>query len=187
MTEGRLVYVVGASGVGKDSVLAGVREALRGADRVVVAHRYITRPATSGAENHVALSEEEFRLRREAGCFALCWESHGLCYGIGREVGHWVESGLTVLVNGSRAYWPQARVVFPEAQLVEITASDEAIRRRIAGRRRESEAAQRDRMRRNRLLSEQPLPADRRISNEGQLEQAVGELLGWLRSGRQAG
>ncbi len=54
----RLLYLMGASGSGKDSLLDALRQHLP--TDVAVAHRYITRPADAGAENHIALSETEF-------------------------------------------------------------------------------------------------------------------------------
>jgi ribose 1,5-bisphosphokinase len=57
MSNGRLIYLVGASGAGKDSVLARMRALLQPTDRLVVAHRYITRASDAGGESHVALNE----------------------------------------------------------------------------------------------------------------------------------
>src|ERR1700722_10988516 len=97
ITDGQspLVYVMGPSGAGKDSVLNRAR-ALLGADApVVFAHRYITRPAEAGGENHVALSPEEFAVRRAHGLFAFHWQAHGNEYGIGREIHAWRKAGLT--------------------------------------------------------------------------------------------
>ena len=45
--SGRLVYVMGPSGAGKDSLLSFARSALAD-EPVVFAHRYITRPAGQG-------------------------------------------------------------------------------------------------------------------------------------------
>ena len=56
-----LVYLIGASGVGKDSLLDAVRK--RRPD-LLVAHRYITRPSGVG-EDSVALSPAEFEARRD--------------------------------------------------------------------------------------------------------------------------
>src|ERR1700730_6969832 len=83
--RGRLVAVMGPSGAGKDALIAYVRPRVDPA-RIVFGHRYITRPADAGGENHVALSPAEFAARRAAGLFALAWESHGLGYGIDGEV-----------------------------------------------------------------------------------------------------
>lgn len=180
---GSLVFVVGASGVGKDTILARLRDALCAQDRVVVAHRYITRPAGTGSENHVALSDQEFGVRLANGCFALHWESHGLGYGIGREVEDWLANGLNVLVNGSRAAWPEVRVRFPDARLVEITASEETILRRMVTRGRDSDEQLAARLQRNRTLASSHADVTQRIANDGAADQAVSELLRWLRAG----
>jgi ribose 1,5-bisphosphokinase len=174
MTGGRLVYLVGASGVGKDSVLTGLRADLRPEDGVVVAHRYITRQVSADGENHVALSRQEFELRRAAGCFAMHWDSHGFEYGIGREIELWLAQGLTVLVNGSRAHGPEVRRQYPAAQLVEITASDAVIRQRLQARGRESAVEIEARLTRNRWLT--GFPVDLKISNEGPVEETVAAL-----------
>jgi ribose 1,5-bisphosphokinase len=137
MSEGRLYYVMGPSGAGKDSVLGWVR-AHGISHNVLCAHRYITRPADAGGENHVALSEAEFTSRAGRGLFALTWQAHGLHYGIGREIEHWLERGIRVLVNGSRDAYPQACARFPALQAVLITASNETIARRLALRGRET-------------------------------------------------
>jgi len=176
----RLVYIVGASGAGKDSVLAGLRASLQADERIVVAHRYITRPASAGSENHVALSNAEFSLRRDTGCFALHWESHGLSYGVGREIEDWLAQGLTVLVNGSRAYWPEVQSRFPGAHLVEITASPETLRARLAARGREAAAEQAQRLARTQQMARAPWQVDHSIRNEGALGDAVRELRTWL-------
>jgi ribose 1,5-bisphosphokinase len=97
-----LVYVMGPSGAGKDSVLARARFLLPPQAPIVFAHRYITRPAEAGGENHVALSAAEFTLRRDHGLFAYHWRAHGNEYGIGSEIQAWRRVGLTVVISGSR-------------------------------------------------------------------------------------
>lgn len=103
----RLIYLMGPSGAGKDCLLSALRNATP--QNRVVAHRYITRPADAGAENHVALSKQEFIQRAEQGLFALHWQAHQHCYAIGIEINLWLQHGLDVLVNGSRAYLPEAQ------------------------------------------------------------------------------
>lgn len=133
----RLVYVVGASGAGKDSVMSYARARLAG-HPVVFAHRYITRPAAAGGENHVALTDAEFLRRRSAGCFVMDWASHGHLYGVGCEIVQWLAADLVVVANGSRAYLPVARLRVPGLLAVEISAAPEALAERLAQRGRES-------------------------------------------------
>ncbi len=136
--SGVLIYVIGASGSGKDSLMRFAREALAADSRVVFAHRYITRPHDAGGENHVALSEPEFEARVARKLFPLHWHSHGIRYGIGCEVNHWLAKGLTVILNGSRAYLPEAARNYPELVPVLIEASPEILRARLQMRGRET-------------------------------------------------
>ncbi len=103
--EGSLVYVMGPSGAGKDSVLSRARALLPPEAPVVFAHRYITRPADTGGENHVAVTRAEFAMRRAHGLFAYHWGAHGNDYGVGREIHDWRAAGLTVVVSGSRDHF----------------------------------------------------------------------------------
>ncbi|HVJ43250.1 MAG TPA: phosphonate metabolism protein/1,5-bisphosphokinase (PRPP-forming) PhnN [Dongiaceae bacterium] len=134
---GRLVYVMGPSGAGKDSVI-GFARANGNPAKAAFAHRYITRPPSADTENHVALSEAEFENRRQAGWFALNWQSHGLRYGIGREIDLWLKSGSAVVVNGSRAYLAEATALYPDLQPVLVTAPADIRLARLESRKRES-------------------------------------------------
>lgn len=138
--SGVLLYVIGASGSGKDSLMRYAREALAKNSGVVFAHRYITRPHDAGGENHVALSEVEFQARVARNLFPLHWHSHGMRYGIGCELNHWLAKGLTVVLNGSRAYLPEASRHYPELVPVVIEVSPEILRARLQGRGRETQA-----------------------------------------------
>ncbi|MCA1939821.1 MAG: phosphonate metabolism protein/1,5-bisphosphokinase (PRPP-forming) PhnN [Caenispirillum bisanense] len=140
MTTGRLVYVLGPSGAGKDTLIDIARRALDGGAPVVFAHRYITRSADAGGEVHVPLSPAEFALRESRGLFALSWHSHGLSYGIGREIDLWLAAGLTVVVNGSRGYLPQAAERYPDLVPVVIRVDLPELRRRLVARGRETAA-----------------------------------------------
>jgi ribose 1,5-bisphosphokinase len=136
----QLFYIVGASGVGKDSLMEYARLRINGSMPVLFAHRYITRPSKEGNENHVFVSPEEFRLRRDKGLFALHWVSHGLYYGIGKEIDAWMENGFHVVVNGSRQYLPVAIQRYPDLVTIVIEADPDVIRRRLESRGRETAA-----------------------------------------------
>ncbi|MFI4999086.1 MAG: phosphonate metabolism protein/1,5-bisphosphokinase (PRPP-forming) PhnN [Reyranellales bacterium] len=140
-----LVYVMGPSGAGKDSVLGRARALLPVEAPVVFAHRYITRPADMGGENHVAVSRAEFALRRAHGLFAFHWQAHGNDYGIGREIYAWRKTGLTVVISGSREHFQKDGGDDPDTYPVVITASPERLAERLASRGREdpAEAARR--------------------------------------------
>jgi ribose 1,5-bisphosphokinase len=136
--EGALIYVMGPSGAGKDSVLVRARTLLAPEAPVVFAHRYITRPADSGGENHVAVTRAEFAMRRAYGLFAYHWDAHGNDYGVGREIHDWRAAGLTVVVSGSRDHFLRTGGLDSQAQPVLITAPADHLKQRLAGRGRET-------------------------------------------------
>jgi ribose 1,5-bisphosphokinase len=177
MTAGALFYVIGPSGAGKDSVIAWARAASDPA-RTAFAHRYITRPAMPDAENHVALSAEEFAARRRRGWFALAWQSHGLSYGVGREIDLWRAEGVRVVINGSRAYLPEAAARYPELRPVLITAPPEVREARLLARNRETGAALAERLDRCPAIVHPGLVS---IDNDGELGKAGQALADLLR------
>lgn len=175
--SGRLIYVMGASGSGKDSLLRLARTHLGSHSGVCFAHRYITRSADAGGENHIALSPAEFQARLRARLFALHWSSHGLDYGVGLEINHWLARGLTVVLNGSREHLPQARTNYPDLLPVWIEVSPDVQRQRLASRARESAAAIEARLERTLPKSLSTGPSNQVIRNEGRIEDAAGQLI----------
>lgn len=183
MADGRLYFVVGASGAGKDTLIRYAREHRDRDAPVVFAHRYITRPATAGGENHIALDEHEFRLRQRLGLLAMHWESHGLYYGIGVEINVWLAAGLSVVVNGSRAYLPLAHLAHPDLCVVWVHAEPERVAARLLQRRRESGEQIDRRLRRNPEPVMPPGCAIVRIDNNGTPAQAGERLLALFSAG----
>ena len=57
--KGNLFYVVGPSGVGKDTLINFAKKRLKNSN-VIFAQRYITRDQNAGGENHIAISKKEF-------------------------------------------------------------------------------------------------------------------------------
>lgn len=135
---GKLIWLMGPSGSGKDSLLAALRQ--REHTQLLVAHRYITRAASAGNENHIALSEQEFFTRAGQNLLALSWHANGLYYGVGVEIDLWLHAGFDVVVNGSRAHLPQAQARYGKALLpICLQVSPDILRQRLQARGRESE------------------------------------------------
>lgn len=173
--QARLIYLVGSSGSGKDSLLRYARARLAEHPGVVFAHRYITRPHEAGGENHVALTDAEFAMRQRSRLFALAWTSHGLSYGVGIEINQWLGKGHTVVVNGSREYLAQAKLHYPELVVVTVEVPTELLRQRLRARGREDPTAIEQRLERHRLLQGSSHEGQV-ITNDGLLSRA-GDLL----------
>lgn len=127
-----IIAVVGPSGAGKDTLIAG---ALAARPDLRLVRRVITRPSDAGGEDHVAVTEAEFERRKAAGDFALDWQAHGLFYGIERAQ---LAGPGPVLFNGSRAILALAQQCLPGLRVVVVTAPPEVLGARLAARGREA-------------------------------------------------
>ena len=134
------MLVVGASGVGKDSVLDGGRAAFRDDPRVVFVQRVITRPAGFGGEDNIPATPEEFAALCERQAFVIHWPAHGLSYGLPRRMDDDLSQGRVVVANVSRQVLDDARQRYPGLTVCEVTASIDTLRARLTTRGRETEA-----------------------------------------------
>lgn len=181
VANGHLVLVVGPSGAGKDAVMMGAKAALRAEDNVVFPRRFVTRLSNPDAEDHVSMTEMEFAVAVADGAFALWWRAHGNSYGIGRFVESHLDSGATVVVNCSRASVADARDRFADVTVIEITAPEDILVRRIVARGRETPEQARERVLRK-VPDYPPGVRVERIVNDCSLDEAVGRFCAILYS-----
>jgi ribose 1,5-bisphosphokinase len=185
LMTGRLIYLMGPSGVGKDSLLQAAREPLL-ARGCRIARRVITRSAEATGEDAIAVTEAEFEQLRHRGAFALHWQAHGLHYGISTQIDDWLAAGEDVLVNGSRGYLTEARRRYPQLQAVLLTVALPVLRERLLARGREPLEEIEARLARNeqfRSTAEQNEAL--LLDNSGPLEQTVRRLLQLIHEGRE--
>jgi ribose 1,5-bisphosphokinase len=179
-SRGTLILVVGPSGAGKDSIIAGAAARLCGDQRIVFARRVITRPAGDSSERHVAISPVEFARARDAGRLMLYWQAHGFDYGLPQELAAALDAGHSVVANVSRTIVAEARARFAPVAVVAVSASAETLAARLAGRGRETDAEIERRLDRAGALF--PCLGDFTIDNDGPLETAVGRFVEILRA-----
>ncbi|WP_437612541.1 ribose 1,5-bisphosphokinase [Erwinia sp. V71] len=173
----RLIWLMGASGSGKDSLLQALRDTEP--EGVMVAHRYITRPANAGGENHIALSETEFLRRRAKRLFAIDWQAHQHCYALGIEIDLWLAQGMDVVVNGSRLHLPVVRERYGAALLpVCLQVSQTVLAARLRLRARESEAEISLRLQRAQEVMPHPCLV---LNNDGELAETLRQFAALLR------
>lgn len=134
----RLIYVMGPSGAGKDSVLGWLREHLPPGLPVHWARRTITRPVAAGGEAHEEIDTARFVSLQDQGQFALAWQANGLHYGVRHAELSALQQGHWVLVNGSRGHLHHAQQRHPGLQVVHITADPATLVQRLTARQRET-------------------------------------------------
>ena len=177
---GRLIYLIGPSGSGKDSLLDAARQSLaeRGC-RIV--RRVITRSAEAVGEAAHGVSPEQFAAMDANGAFALSWRANGLSYGIPREIDDWLAAGDDVLVNGSRAYLAQTRERYPTLLVLLLTVDQAVLRQRLVARGRESLVDIEARLARNARFTAALIAANGAglfvLDNSGPLAHTVERLL----------
>ncbi len=170
---GRLIGVVGPSGVGKDTVMRAVAAAWPGLHLV---RRVITRPE-DGTEDFEGVSAEEFATRAERGDFALHWQAHGLSYGIPASVHQVLAEGRSAMVNLSRAVLAEAEAIFPGFAVLSLSAPAEVLAQRLALRGRESADEIARRLDRAGYALPEGLATVVTIDNGGGLDRTVAQVL----------
>ncbi|MBD5771323.1 ribose 1,5-bisphosphokinase [Marinomonas colpomeniae] len=187
---GKIIYLIGASGSGKDSILSGLRlwlntESSLSTD-IIIAHRYICRDWQSGNENHIELSKGEFLHRQQIGLFALHWQANGLYYGIGREIDLWLAEGQNIIINGSREYLPIAMSLYGKNLVPVLIHVDEVtLRQRLIARGRESLADIEARLARTRdslTTNSVILNQCHVIHNNAQIDDVIQQLIVFINS-----
>lgn len=176
----RLIYVVGPSGAGKDSLLLWLRQHIPSTAQVHWARRTIDRPKVDipNAEDHCSVDTEIFEQMVNQGKFALHWDANTYRYGIRTdELKHLSHPSWCVIVNGSRAHLPIAAKTYPGLTVLHVTASADVLRRRLLNRGRESEEAINARLMRVVPIAIPKLSNLIEISNNTTLEEAGNDLL----------
>ena len=176
MTNGRLIAVVGASGVGKDSVINGI---LQAAPNLTPVRRSITRPADPEGENHEVTQPDTFDFQVAQGAFCLHWSAHECSYGIPVDVLAQVRQGDQCLANISRNCLPSAASLFPAMTVLNITVEASTLAKRLTLRGRETNEEITSRL--ERVVT--PIPSELdvyNISNDGPLAQTIAQALGAL-------
>ena len=182
MSKPRLIYVMGPSGVGKDSILMQLLLlpvlTSDGAHRIHLARRTIDREIYEGGEAHESVSCSDFERLTSANAFALRWQANGHSYGIRHKEMTGQGGADVVLINGSRGFWPQAKHLFPDMHTVLISASVPVIRQRLLARGRESLVQIEQRL--QRLTDTPSLPADWVLTNDASVQDAAQRFQTWL-------
>ena len=149
----RLVLCVGPSGAGKDTLLLGARHKLKDDPQIIFIHRCVTRLPNLCTPLEVSVTNDEFRSRSEAGDFALEWHAHDTHYGIlladldkALTDAAGSEQSSSVVLNVSRSIIGYVHRKYEKGLgytvvCLNITASQETLKKRLLSRGRESGSA----------------------------------------------
>ncbi len=177
MTPPPIIAVVGPSGVGKDTVMAGLAHRDPG---FRIARRVITRDPDAGGEAFEAVTQDSFARLQKQGAFVLSWQAHGLSYGIPQSILSHRDGSRAVLVNLSRRVLIQAQDVLAPLVVLSLTADAALLARRLSDRGRESAQDRAQRLDRAALDLPQGLQHVIEIDNSGPLDQTLTAILARL-------
>ncbi len=123
--NGNLFVIVGASGVGKDTLLNGIKSKL---ENFYFVKRYITRTLDKTNEDYIPISNNDFQNKIKDGFFAITWKAHCSSYGIPKDIDDELKKGVDVIFNGSRLALKQIKENYPDAKIICITASKKLLK-----------------------------------------------------------
>jgi ribose 1,5-bisphosphokinase len=175
-----LIFVVGTSGSGKDSVMRETVAYLstKGIPASTL-KRVITRPSDKNEES-TYITKEEFLKRKEE--FALSWFIYDNWYGCPKDQ---IEAAMdqkhVLLINISRSILTKARMKFPSCRIVLITVPKDTAEIRIRKRGREDQTGLMKRLTRMKTKIEIPDP-DFILQNTGDLKDTAKELGNYLQT-----
>jgi phosphonate metabolism protein PhnN/1,5-bisphosphokinase (PRPP-forming) len=137
----KIILVVGASGVGKDTLLKSIQNDIK-ANFVT---RYITRVPDNNESNYY-LDHDAFKVLKDNSFFVSSWEAHGNIYGISKNS---IKDGLNI-ISISREAIKDFEEKFNDITTIEIGIPEELLYLRLKNRGREDEDSISKRIQRSR-------------------------------------
>ena len=176
----RLIYVMGPSGAGKDSLLDWLKKKLPPQSPVHFAKRTIDRPLQALGGQHESVDSATFERLQDEKSFVMHWLANGRQYGVRHAELEPLRQQHWLLVNGSRAYLPEALRQFDGMTVLHISASADILRARLLARQRETPEVVEARVQRAVAFSVPPSCHCVRVLNDTNLDDAGAALMSAL-------
>jgi len=142
MEDGKIFYLVGPSGSGKDSLIKYAREELQDRYPVIFPRKYVARRMGCVGESDIPVPHDQILGMTKNGEFSMCWESYGNIYGLGNIAEYCVANGISIVISGSGEYLLAAERLcprlYPHIRPVLVEVSTDVAKKRLCERRRES-------------------------------------------------
>ncbi|MBE0515208.1 MAG: hypothetical protein IBX42_09695, partial [Sulfurimonas sp.] len=126
----KIILIVGASGVGKDTLLKAIQNDIK----ATFVTRYITRIPDENESNYY-ISKDDFLYLKRSDFFVSSWKAHGNIYGISK---HSIKDGLNI-ISISREAIKDFENTFEDVATIEIGIPKEMLYLRLKDRGRENE------------------------------------------------
>lgn len=136
----KIILIVGASGVGKDTLLKAIQNDIK-ANFIT---RYITRVPDNNESNYY-IGKDDFLYLKKSDFFVSSWEAHGNIYGISKIP---IKDGLNI-ISISREAIKDFENTFEDVTTIEIGIPKEMLYERLKSRGRENEEAIQKRIQRS--------------------------------------
>ncbi len=125
----KIVLIVGASGVGKDSLLKSIKNQ----PTINFVKRYITRQPDQNESNYY-VDKEAFNILDKKNFFVSTWQAHENYYGIARFD---IKEGLNI-ISISRSAIKDFESQYVNVTTINITVSKDILKQRLENRGRET-------------------------------------------------
>ncbi len=125
----KIVLIVGASGVGKDTLLRNIKNKIK----VNLVKRYITRLPDKNETNYF-LQEEAFKILEKNNFFISTWNAHNYFYGIAKNS---ITEELNI-ISISRAKIKDFEKQYKKVYTINITLNKNDLKQRLEKRDRET-------------------------------------------------
>ncbi len=136
----KVLLITGASGTGKDSLIALARDYYRNGKGISFVKRYITRLPDENEQNYY-VDQEAFSLLCKNDFFISHWQAHGNLYGIARSQLFHTGDDRLAIVSVSRGSIKDFEQNFSKVITLCLTVDKKNLRKRLLRRGRESNAA----------------------------------------------
>ena len=178
--NGQIIYVMGPSGAGKDSLMKWVLQNKSSSMNFYWAKRIVTRnrPKGEGTDEYVSLESFEKLLSNQI--LAMHWSAYDIHYGISKSELLCIEPNTMVFINGSRAYLSRAIELYPKLCAIHITASTNTLEQRLNQRERESKDKILERLSRPQLTRPEVDVPWLEVLNEDNVEDGGAKILSFL-------